>query len=377
MVRIGFQELADKIDNGTASIIETAANAARSFYCGLYNDTPGWVLRRNPLVSPVARSALANICSAEGLPPPIEENPNQFRGGQCVAELYRVRYRYSIGDGDEVFESQQNVWGSVRGIFVEPTGTGSVKLFILAGDGTLADNARDYDLIFAAATGNPFPGYAITSVELLTGDEDNCGDSPEYQPPPAPPTDDQIRNNYETTLVNGDNIDIDITINRSDGDQIFFPPVINVGGVSVDIDATGIGIGEVNIGTRSGGGGNGSPDLTNDDGGNADTEAVEQPPEEVDESIEKTVENLIAIKVDITSVPSNAKIVSGRGAPDIIYAGWVEFKTKGFYYPRTFIDFRQGYYPAPEENDGYAVTFKKGFNGAIIEVREEEVLDEI
>lgn len=374
--RFDLGDFANNAAEAYTSIAKEIAGAAKNVYCQLVQNSPFSVMYNNPLTSPIVKRAITSLC---GQPPP-EQPPPPFEGGQCVPVLYRVTFKYRIADGAAETTSGQNVWGSVRGLYVEDANATAKVLRIKAGDGSAQNNERNYDLKFAATSQNPFPSYSITNVVRVDGQEDNCGNPPRPWYPETEPPPPDITNNVGVSITNneGDTNNFSVTVNRDGDNHVKFPPIINVNGVSVGIDVTGINVGDVSIDAPSGGGGGGGgngndnnlPSSSSGDGEEVETE--ELPEEELEGAGEATVEKLVAVIITINQIPKNAKIVSGRGAPNIIYAGWIEFRKGADYYPRTYIDFNKGYFPAPNDADGYAVTLKQGYTGKIKPVIEKQ-----
>lgn len=362
-----FAEIAQEAANGATSLAGEVAVAARNVYCTFAQNSPFSVIYNNPLTAPIVTRALTSLCGSSPPPPP----PPPFEGGQCVPILYRVYYEYKAGASSSITAGSQNVYGSVRGLQTRIYSATTTALAIVAGDGSLSDTPKNYDLKYAITNQNPFPYYAITSVERLDGQPDNCGSPPSPWYPEAPPPSNSSITNVITTVTNsaGDSYDYDVTINRSGDEYIKFPPVLNVNGISVGIDATGVSIGELNINRKSGGGGGDGGDINQTPEPEAPPEVIEEIPEPIpEEFVNEDTDKLVGIYVDITGIPSNAKIVSGNGAPNVIYAGWIEFKRNRGYFPRQFIDFENSWYPAPAGATGYAVTLKRGYTGSVQKV---------
>lgn len=370
--RYTIGEVGAIVIDGANDLADEVAEAGRKAYCSIVQSNPFSAIYNNPLTLNVSKRALAAICREEPPAPP----PPPFVGGQCEFVRYRVTVDYKL-NSDRDLQATTVVWGSIKGVASEQFQTGW-RLCVNGGSSTDPGVARCSSVSFQNTVNNPFSEERISSVERVDGGVDDCGNPPEgfydFEPPPS---DSQISGTVSVVNNSGDTNTYNTTINRDGDSYVRFPSVVNVNGISVGIDATGISVGEVNINRRSGGGG-GNP---NDDGGSVtqdsegetgvdggSEEAEELPEEEVEDSQEETVDKLLAIKVTVSSIPSNAKTVSGRGAPNLIYAGWVEFKVNGFYFPREFIDFNKQYYPAPEGASGYAITFKRGYSGSVVKV---------
>ncbi len=115
---------------------------------------------------------ISNVPQINEIEPPP---PPPFSGGQSPAVLYRVTFTYKISDQGDFITSNQNVWGSVRGLFVDVYSPTIKVLRIKAGDGTIADNEKNYDMKFAGNSPNAFPYYKIDSVVRANGQPDTGG----------------------------------------------------------------------------------------------------------------------------------------------------------------------------------------------------------
>jgi len=381
-----FQNVEDKVDSLSADIVEKA----RNFYCSLYNDTPQWVLRRNPLVSPLVRKGLERMCHDQLPPPP--PLPLPFIGGQCCDVTYEVTVRVKIVmclnyevKHDRI--SAHRITGKIVGgkIGVYPVQSQLSGAWIEYEDCSGNSKIKSvWSATFDATSGNCLvqerthpladnisidqSSCEILGIAVVAGD-DNCGDPPGGYPPVPPPSDDDIRRPFDITYEDNSTRTIIYNINRDPSGNIFFPPVINAGGVSVHFDVAGICVGCVNRNTPSGGGGaGGSSGLTGD--GGQEEEAEEEVLEEEEDGGEEDVPKIKAVKVDVTQIGSPQKTQFGNGSPDIIWAGWLEFKIDDSYAPRTRIDFARSYFIAPEGATGFAYCLKTGFKAKITVIKE-------
>lgn len=362
---ISLEDYVQIAADGYSNLQEEIAGAAVSAYCAIAYDNPFAVFWNNNVTSPIIKRTLDKICSQ----PTPEPEPPPFSGGQCEGIRYRVGFEWRYGT-NPMAEGYRDVYGVVEGIGVEEY-QGGWRVCIYAGNAQGAQGVC-YSLNFNPIPTNNYNSEAITSVTPLDGAVDDCGDPEGGGYPDQPPPDVSITNTtVSITNTQGDTNEYSVTINNDITGYVRFPPIINVSGVSVGIDATGIEIGEFNITKNSGGGGSGSDiNLTGDGAGGSDVATEESDPIETEEGYEKTVDNLIAIKIDITSIPSNASISSGHGAARVIYPGWVIFKNGEYHYERKYINFDKNYFEAPAQSDGYAVTIKPGYIAAVTEVVE-------
>lgn len=369
-------EVIENAANGLVDTSQEIAEAAKQAYCTLYYGSPFAVIYNNTVTSPIVNKAMSKLC---GAPPPTLPPP-PFSGGQCEGVQYEVSVEWRQNEGN-LIETTRIVWGTVKGFEPEEFQTGW-RMCIKAGGQFDPGVSNCNSVSFVNGSDNPFSAYQITGVVRVDGQPDDCGDPPsEWYPEIPPPTDIDITSTVSITNIDNQTTEYNVSVNR-DGDQyIRFPAVLNVSGVSVGIDVTGISVGEINIGRRSGGGGGASRDngdsiTQEEDGEGADVETEKLPEEEVGDSKEETVDKLVALEVYMTLVPGNAKTVTGRGAPDLIYGGWIEFQKDGLNYPRQFIDFRNSYYPAPDKATGYAITVKDGYRANVVKVVEKVPLVE-
>ncbi len=370
--RVNLSEITRIRETGGVFPYEEAIEAGRKFYCDLYSSNPYWVVAKNTFILPIVTRTLNNMCS--DVPPPPPPPPPPFTGGQCTD----VRYLVTGLVRRTGFGSTANVtydavaYGPIKSIALEfqPPESPNQLAFVVRGQpGASVPTGVDLDNVGGVGVSGTLLSTTVTRDD---GGADDCGDpaSPGY-PPTALPEPSDISGNV--TIINnaGDSNEYSVTVNPDPGGTIVFPPTINVSGISVSVDIGGAVVSNV-TNNRSGGGGGANGDTITDVETTKKPEEVEEELPEEEEPDEKTVEKLIAIVVNLTSIPTNTDVTEGRGAPDVYYAGWVEFKNKGTYYKRQFINFQSSRFNAPDENDGYAVTYKKGFLGQITEITEKE-----
>lgn len=359
--------------NGADDIVGEIADAGRRAYCSLYSQAPYWVMTRNNFIVPVVTRTLDNFCA--DFPPPPPPPPPPFTGGQCEGVPYRVRAAYSftvsgssqVHDRDEILSTVQ---GKIQSISTNGDTSAQTIIINILTTASATPIRVTKNLGFGSSL---VPDSLVVSFPTVDGSPDLCGDPPPpgYEPIPDP-DDSDLTKTVNITNIDGDSYDYDVTINRDPGNTVVFPPSITVNGVNLTIDIGGINISSKTI-KFSGGGGGSSGDTLAPEGEDAPPETVEEEknPDETPDPV--TTDRLVAIVVNLVSIPSNAHVIDGRGAPNVYYAGWIAFKNKNKYYEREFINFNGQRFQAPDENDGYAVTYKIGYSGQITEIREEAV----
>lgn len=355
---------------GGSDPLEELVDAGRKFYCNLYSSNPYWAMVKKTVIVPVVTRVLNDVCSDS--PPPPPPPPPPFEGGQCKDVYYDITVFVDRRFNNNTVNAEYNLnaYGEIKSIeliFQPPQSPNQLAIIATGEPGQQIPSGIDFENV----GGVGFSG-TIASIEVARADgqPDDCGDPPPpgYDPIP-PPTPEDTGGNVTITNNQGDSYDYGVSVNLDTGGTVVFPPVINVGGVSVTIDVGGVTI-DNSSNAPSGGGGGGDGDLFAPEESTEKPEVQEEETEEEEEGDIKEVEKLIAIVVNLSRIPTNASVSDGKGAPDIYYAGWVEFKNKGTYYERQFIHFSSSRFNAPEENDGYAITYKEGFAGTVTEITE-------
>lgn len=387
-------------------VVKDAVRQARNAVCKLRASSPERAIRGEFPQAPAAQwldATWDNIC--RNSPTPTVPRPRRmFNGGQCPVN-YNVVFTFTVyyRSNNSVFFSSGGsaiIKGALGGTKVYVATDGTAGIGIVDGDGVLRPLTSGFD-VNSYRVGD----FAFTSVTRVDGLPDNCGD-PEYQYPPTgdppltpgdktiiydPPSTDRPGGGWSITvpvvLIRGEanlNVDAKATVN------------IDVGGINLNFDAGGI---EVNIGRDGGGGGdvdltevtnlatqardaaNEAKDAANsanqnaekankalddrnnnrpDDPQNDPNKQEKEQKQEDDPKEEDAVPRLLAVEVELLDVPKNVRTQDGGDAPDVVYAGWFEFKTKGTPHPRQPIHFGRNYYIAPAGADGYAYTVYNG-----------------
>lgn len=380
-----FEEVQRQPEAGIESIPRQMVRESHRFLCNLYENHPRWVVNQYSPTAPFGRQLMNSLCRQYNLPPPPPSQ--EFTDGQCPGQIYfLIYYELYVPPGDTAANLQPDLAlgertlqtpfpNGVREMHFRHNGVyKTVQEYINSTPG-FSDPLRyeffDLDGVLAY-TWNLVNNYGVLPLrfEPAGSNPPSCGNPPPNWLPEPPPTINDLSTSVTINVENNETLDLDITINTSPDGQVRFPNIIQVNNSSISLDIRGAIITN-NITNNNSGGGAGDSEFINPDPETPETPEIEEvlPPE--NESIEEdSLPTLVGLKIDITSQPINAKIVSGRGAPDLIYAGWVEFKTGDYYHPRIFIDFKKNIYTSPTGADGYAVTFKLGYIGVVTKILE-------
>lgn len=397
------------------------AQGAKSFACTLYKNQPG-ALVPTPF-SEALHFVWDSFCDFPGAPGLPSPPTKPFNGGQCRDFQYVVNYSFHKGNGhgatDTLLTDEAVLWGAITGVFTDlsafnANSSWQVKYYILstssAYNATPTNPAKlnVQDVQFQINT----PKIVINYVSRLDGQADNCGELPKKFPdsPPPPPggftsppvaivLNDTTNYNFNFNFTPPTLPPAPALINK-------LPPiVINFNKVDINfkIPLTFNFDGTVNFGAGNGAGGdfnqddrdninniknvtNNTNNVTNNTNNNVDNFYSDykkdrdrtinkeplpddfEPPKPPQPPGEKLVERLAYVNVDLSLVPNNAKSQSGKGAPDVIYAGWFEFRRKGKSFPRNYIHFKNNCFIAPVGADGYAFTLYNGYQGTAVAI---------
>jgi len=372
--------------------VKNVARAARNAACQLFHDYPGYAAGApgQPNASWV-QSLYNSMCGDSPTPPP---NPSRrFSGGQCPTE-YSVEFRWENPNFGTVGLTQIRT-GPLGGISSQSENSGGSTVYGY-GMYSMVDGVSTWIRASTAGSSNAdlnanVQDFRVHSVTRVGGGADDCGDPPlQYDPGTyALPPD----NLFDTPYVPpsgqpGDGMRITIPLAVINN---FFRVNVDVGGVTVKF---GIDKVSINLGNKNGDGSpssfdgdDSSPSVPDNIATKDDTDAIrrdvedsqknspdsplndpsKQDREDKDESDEKkedAIARLVAVEVYLTEVPSNARTEWGGGdAPDVFYAGWFEWRSKGKTLPRQPIHFKQNRFLAPAGVDGYAYTLKAGYKG--------------
>lgn len=375
-----------------------AADAAANFACGLYKDFPGALI--NPVPVPVrdyGAGLMDSLCAKRPNGLPISSTPN-FSGGQCPNVSYRVDYRRGTptSTGGVSFQNfSATIVGQVLGlqrISNDP--------ITQAANWVIAYQTPSGIQTQAAGLGiHPDASNVITAITRTDGLPDTCGNkAPGFPDSTIPPS------------RSGGNV----TINKNDGTTFNIPIVyapitptleitprfnFDLGGINIQFDAGGVtfnnarnpsdpinrdnlppGTGQTinNIGGNVTNLGNNIANL-GDIVNNINTtvndikddpcicpefnpdEVVPEPKTEDDPKEQEDDPTIESVEITLTSVPRNARSQFGADAPDVVYAGWFEWKRGEFCFPREPIHFKQTIFKNMVSADGFAYTVYQGF----------------
>ena len=378
----------------TGNFFKKVANAARDGACSLYKSYPGFMTGSvvfNSPASAFSRGVWDSLCDGQpsGLPPPPTP---PFQGGQCECDLYSVTVA-QVYNGVPYYSSRV-LRGKIGGLSVVfDSARNSNDVFITCG------GDRNSPCIQGTVTAwfidDPASGkqYRIHAVTRLDGAADTCGDPPpqfpdkDVLPPPG-----SLTNNRDITYNDGTDftlpffyapISLDGAINVRVGEINFN---FNADGVEFnfgDSDAPGVGRvgdaldnlsddfndfrndwsdfrddwGDFRDNPPSDDSGDDSPPPPTEDDYNFDEKSPDDPKDE------QGIEGLRYVKIDLEEIPKYVRVQYGITSPNVVYAGWFEFRSGGHCFPREPIHFSSNIFRAPPGADGYAYTLTNDVQG--------------
>lgn len=405
MVRFTHEEIPSDSENRAGyGFAKDVARQARNAACSLYDKYPAAATAGTIPGSPAhqwMKGFWEDMCAkAPGERPPDPESP--FNGGQCQCIPYLINFRIVRGDGTSSGISTVTRTGPIIGFTSQDSEFGTRSFICISTNCSTTPPSQTTSVINTAFTVDE-PTLEVISITRADGLPDNCGNPPASYVPPynGTPLDSEKEVPYEPKEPGGTGVGIGIIV-----PFVFIKPEVavnvDVGGVEVKFDLGGV---EFNITNKFGDGEPGSvgsepPDLTkieqlareakeaaeeskeaaegakklgedaaNNDGDHPQNDPNKQEKEtkqEDDPKEEDAIERLLAVQVELLSMPSNRRTQDGGDAPDVQYAGWFEWKTKGTPHPRVPIHFERNYFTAPVGADGYAYTVYNGFTARAI-----------
>lgn len=399
MADFSLEDLAEPVAAASKNFAVKVGAGVLKFGCILYREFPAAIVGETP--NPFARGLMDTLCNdREPLPPPPS---SPFSGGQCVCAGYRVRYRFTFtfpNNPPGIVNLSVDLYGPIGGIRLIQTGEFEERIQILCRGNYPSPPCSPVpfwqDVRIEQSVGvdsNP----SITSVERLDG-IDNCGSLGASYPPSTIP--DNRKTGTITNIYNdGATYTLPIVYAPITGS---IPIKFDVGGIPFKFDFGGLTIGD---------GGEAPVDLSpilrrldkvdadlyNVIEDNADIKgslikvdndvvkvkkSVDKPPPkfgstDYDEDVkppeappeESGIEALSFVKLELISIPKNSKNQSGNESPTVYYAGWFEFRTGIFSYPREPIHFITNIFEAPTGADGYAYCLYVGYEGEVTVIK--------
>lgn len=381
---------------GAGSAVGSTAGAfgkaAGQYVCNLYDRYPQWMTGENVdvpgLLSSIRKSFLEEVCGPSNAPPP----PPPFTGGQCVCDYYQVFLRVesesSSGEVGVVPEFECRVFGPVQGVSIgtdiNGNSTGFINCRAFSGDGC---GPQDNYPFLTLDSNNTLTSITFVRVNYAGFGTDNCGNPP---PGPAPsPSPSDLNQTYNIDVINNEAPTFNVTIPFAFVD--LSPKLDNTFNFNLTLDAGGQSF-NLDFGPEGVGGPDSPPppspnpeinnrfdvvdrkvdDLTkkteeccansNPVKPPEDFDVIDKEPEDPKE--ETDIELLAYVEVLLTKKPKNSKGQSGGGTgPDVVYAGWFEFKRGTYSFPRSPLHFGSAVFKAPIGADGYAYTLYTGFEG--------------
>lgn len=347
------------------------AESSREFGCRLWRSYPDSWTRSTPGGSP-ARQFWNSVCDPPD--PPLLPDPPAFTGGQCDFKynlLVQVAVFPSTANCDRPGDPLQDIfvvaWGPITLVSLDqPAGNcgGFDRVFCVChGNGAFARNPDP--VVFPLAFGSSGRFESVRSISLApqSGEPDTCGDPPPAYPPDTPPQpgDETFNVTFDTDVTN--NFNFDLSWNRVE----FSIPVtfeFEAGDVNVNFDGIDLNLSPGNDWNIEPPPRDFAPTPAPTPAPNAEEfDETEKPEEEAGE--EEIGIEIAYITLDLTVIPTDAKTQWGRSGPDVFYAGWFEFRTEGFFYPRQPVHFQKNIFIPPRGATGYAYTLYEGFRGII------------
>lgn len=401
MIRKSWAEIANHTIGSTNNFLDDLAVEIKNFICGLWAKYPSYMNSPLTALNDFDRAFMNAACAPQ--PPPAPPTV-PFTGGQCCDLTYDVSCFYDLkrcfnNDTVSTDTSIKTVTGKIlrlelrqcvnnasfRCVDLIYEDCAEVEQFTIVTSFTQEIGSTNCFTTspFDPQAGNIDPEASIleiTNVAVSGGGADTCGDPPASYPDiiPVDPADLNITVNIDNRDGTMGQYDISlITVNNDIEASLRVPITVNVGGFIADVDIGGISFNSGGGNIIFNPGGSLLPDGTKHPlppGTTPPPPAAKEPePNSEDyEEIEKTETDpkeeevgneLKYVKVTLTSVPTNVKNQFGDGAPDVIYAGWFEFRGDGYNFPRQPIHFYNCLFKAPEGANGYAYTLYQGITG--------------
>lgn len=388
---VKWAELAERLGTGVFDFEDRIAEEGRKFACNFWRNFPDFVSTNNALDRSFTRGYFSRLCSDGSLP---TVDPPPFTGGQCDGVLYDVTVNniaYNISNCSQVINNSPvyQVLGPVQGTFFDITTPAQATTSCNGLSASPVDlgnwilESASPDVVTSVNVYNDPSGVAnpplssanIISVVRNDGQPDLCGDLPFSYPPTAPQFPNDFTSQVTINIEDGGTLNLNIIYDAS---KQTYPMNLDINGIKVVIDLTGATFNFSKSGNDGSGGSlpDGQPaplPAPEDDLDKKfpepfkpevnDENFDEEERTETDPKEEDVGEELEFVRVTLTGIPANAKTQSGDGAPNVYYAGWFEFRSEGYNYPRQPIHFANSLFKRPLGATGYAYTLTNGFSG--------------
>lgn len=367
MADFSLSDLAANAGIATGNYAIDAANAGANFACTLYHDYPGAII---PSVgNSYLRGFWDTLCKDRppGLPPPPSRD---FDGGQC-SDAYAFDF--------QLF-NPANQLSYTGGSVCDPGPLGGLFYTVDVGNGLWEWKMRHGAGLANFLGSTPIGGRCrVYNIRRTNGQADNCGSLPPSFPPSTIPPGGNVTN-YNNTYNDGTDFTFPMVYAPV---SLSAPLTIDVGGLSMNFDFGGVTIGgggsttnndlgdlindiSVDIGDISSSINNSSSsnNTTNNfnfNGPGSDGELDEELEDEEEEK--EGIDRLAFVEILLTAIPQSARRQFGVGAPDVLYAGWFEFKKGEKSFPREPIAFEKSIFKAPSGANGFAYTLYTNFTG--------------
>lgn len=407
-------EVARKAEQAGGWLGQTIGKA-RDAACGLYAQYPNTWAPAFPgdPVSATQRGFMDEVCRGKPKPPPPKQS---FNGGQCQATYRVVVQQVSIPEfGSVTRQFTHDIAGPMKFVGIA-TPTNSPDFL-----GYCMKDRFGFNIALGSAwfrtEKSPLSSSSIISVTRVDGQPDNCGNPPpDWENPASPPPEAYNPPGGDVTYDDGTKRPVGIIIS-----PVFINNRIevDVGGVKVNFDLGGVTV-KLPDGVKPNDECPCPPDTRIDSMRNVvdairdrvefvpvmsdyveqtrniveeiqeDTEQIQdaidkipkpiKPPDSPDyEPEEKTeqdpkeedgVEGFKWLKIELTSLPTANKIITGTNGQMITYAGWVEFRVKGHALPRFQIQYPLSIFAVPDGVDGYSYTLTHNARGYATVIKE-------
>lgn len=235
-------DLGTNTDNGLRNV----ANAAGNFVCDLYQNyaqaTTGF---GDPTgIGSALNAVYSSLCSPRGkLPaqPPV----SPFNGGQCANASYRVSTRITKPDSTTYTNLWPSLVGPIKGVQIRQNPSGSWQYGVIS----TSPNPLGGEIMNSEVSSNNRSGLDGYKVEIISisrngGLPDNCGNpAPTYPPIPIPTTEQNKNINVNVgagAIVNVPIAYTPVTVNA--GVSVNPQIQVDVGPFNVTFDAGGVSI---------------------------------------------------------------------------------------------------------------------------------------